>query len=174
MWEDPGLEHQDDLVWKYKPLAGVDRCLALALKKKREMEVVVVSWFFFKSHFLQPSVLKSGLTFSCVPLEQGKSMQVQGPSRKQICPCQRHFHLNSEVNATKLSRSMVFQTFCVVLHILNAVQPEKGLCYSIIEWRNTPSLLNLIKKKKKLIEKDFALTSALYPFLQAQKMLRKK
>lgn len=71
---------------------------------------------------------------------------------------------------------MVFQTFCVVLHILNAVQPEKGLCYSIIEWRNTPSLLNLIKKKKKnkLIEKDFALTSALYPFLQAQKMLRKK
>lgn len=69
---------------------------------------------------------------------------------------------------------MVFQTFCVVLHILKAIQPEKGLCCSIIEWRNTLSLLNLIKKKKKLIEKDFALTSALYPFLQAHKMLRKK
>lgn len=97
-------------------------------KRERERELVVVSWLFFKSHFLQPSVLKSGLTFSFMPLEQGKSVQVQGPSRKRICPCQRHFHLNSEVNATKLSISMVFQTFCVVLQILKTIQPEKGLC----------------------------------------------
>lgn len=29
VWEEPGLEHQDDFVWKCKALVVGDRCLAL-------------------------------------------------------------------------------------------------------------------------------------------------
>lgn len=47
VWENPELEHWEDLMQKFKALAVVDKCLALALKKKRGGQ------FFLAGSFLK-------------------------------------------------------------------------------------------------------------------------
>lgn len=139
------------------------------INNKIKQKVVVLSWFFFKSNFLQPSVLKSGLTFPQMSLKQGKSMQMLGPLCKFLSLSDA-FHLNSEVCITKLCTglwSFRFSMLSSTSHLFKTIQLEEELYNSLVEWRNIFHLLNLIKKNKKIYfkkvkninEMDFALIS---------------